>query len=78
MSVSKSVKKSESLAVENVKRIADQLRTERNDAVARIQIQQARLESLSALCVEAANRLAADPSATDLVRRLREQAGATS
>jgi predicted Zn-dependent protease with MMP-like domain len=78
MALSKSVKKSDILAIENIKRIADQLRAERNDAVAHIQTQQAKLESLAALCVEAANRLASDPSAADLVRRLREQTGATS
>lgn len=45
------MKRSESLAVENAKRIAAQLRGERNDAVALAQIRREQAERAIALCI---------------------------
>jgi hypothetical protein len=64
------VKKSEILAIENVKRIADQLRTERNDAQALAQVIRERLERARVLLAEANAVLAATGSNEALTSRI--------
>lgn len=53
MSEERPQKRSIALAVENVKRIADQLRGERNDALALAQVQKERGDRFAALLAEA-------------------------
>lgn len=64
------LKRSELLAIENVKRIAEQLRSERNDARAAAQLYQERADTLAALLREA--REALRPEVVDLARRVDE------
>ena len=64
------VKKSEILAIENVKRIADQLRTERNDALALAQVVRERLERARVLLAEANEALAASSGNEALMSRI--------
>ena len=52
-------KRAESLAVENVKRIADVLRSERNDAIALAQVRREELEQHKKLLMEARHLLEA-------------------
>lgn len=59
MSEERPQKRSIALAVENVKRIADQLRSERNDALALAQVQKERGDKLAALLAEARDALKA-------------------
>ena len=59
MSEERPQKRSIALAVENVKRIADQLRSERNEALALAQVQKERGDKLAALLAEAREALKA-------------------
>ena len=65
---SKPQKKSEILAVENVRRIAEQLRTERNDAVALGQVRREQLSTAISLIKEALSHRATLPG--DLCGRM--------
>jgi hypothetical protein len=67
------LKKSQILAIENVKRIADQLRSERNEAWASAQIEHERADRLAALLRES-RALLVDPENreknAELVKRI--------
>lgn len=51
------MKKSEQLAIENAQRIAHQLRSERNDALALAQVRREQLEKAKKLLIEAQGQL---------------------
>ena len=70
MTEERPLKRSEILAIENVKRIADQLRSERNDALALAQLRREQLEKSKALLVEARDSLASGAPSEDLVQRI--------
>ena len=66
------LKRSQILAIENVKRIADQLRSERNDAWASAQIERERADRFAALLREGRAMLAAteDRTIADWLNRI--------
>ena len=64
------LKRSEILAIDNVKRIADQLRSERNDALALAQIMRERTDNAHTLLVDARALLAENEGAFELRQRI--------
>jgi hypothetical protein len=68
----KPVKKSEILAIENVKRIANQIRSERNDALALAQIMRERVDHARSLLEESKIILSESRGTVELVQRVDE------
>ena len=68
----KPLKRSEVLAIENVKRIADQLRSERNDAVALAQVMRERADGAVGLLNESIKSLGNGPEHAELLQRIED------
>lgn len=68
----KPLKRSEVLAIENVKRIADQLRSERNDAVALAQVMRERADGAVDLLNESTKSLGNGPEHAELLQRVED------
>lgn len=65
-------KRSEILAIDNVKRIADQLRSERNDAIAMAQVMRERSDKAIALLGEVRDTVNASDDHAELAGRIDE------